>query len=135
VNPNMINQIFMESVVGCPVSNLVMCTEKLLEQCRSRVSSNQIILKIPPLIIETINTLLLNNHAMHDHASIHDLSDLLSTLLPSRVANNGPTRLQNTKCTLHILTTSFMFFRKPTIFFLLGITMCLHENPWCIDGS
>jgi hypothetical protein len=31
VNPNMINQILMDGVVGCPISNIVMCMEKLLQ--------------------------------------------------------------------------------------------------------
>jgi hypothetical protein len=56
VNSNMINQIFMEDMVVCPISNIVMCMEKLLERCRSKVCSDQLILKISPLIIDTIIT-------------------------------------------------------------------------------
>jgi hypothetical protein len=32
MNPNMIHQIFMEGEVGCPVSNLMICMEKLLKE-------------------------------------------------------------------------------------------------------
>jgi hypothetical protein len=31
VNPNMIQKIFMEGMVGCPVSNLMICMEKILK--------------------------------------------------------------------------------------------------------
>jgi hypothetical protein len=62
MNPNMIHQIFMEGVVGCQVSNFMVCMEKILKGCRSRVWSNQLTLKISPLIIDSIIMLLLNDH-------------------------------------------------------------------------
>jgi hypothetical protein len=55
----------MKDVVGFPVSNLMMCMEKILKGCRSRVWSNQLTLKIPLLIIDTIIALLLNDHVMY----------------------------------------------------------------------
>jgi hypothetical protein len=73
MNPNMVHQIFMEGEVGCPVSNLMMCMEKFLKRRCYRVCSNQLTLKIPSLIIDTISTLLLNDHVVHDHISSHDL--------------------------------------------------------------
>jgi hypothetical protein len=134
MNPNMIHQIFMEGEVGCPVLNLMICMEKFLKRSRYRVCINQLTLKILPLIIDTIITLLLNDHVVHDHISSHDLPHLLNNLLLSSVTNNGPTRLENTKCSLHIFPTSLLFFRKPTVFLLSGITMCLHKNrPLQID--
>jgi hypothetical protein len=78
-------------------------------------------LKIPPLIIDTIITLLLNNHVMHDHASIYELPYLQNTPLPSRMSNNGLTRLQNTKCSLHILPASLLF---------LSPTSCIYPLCW-----
>jgi hypothetical protein len=42
------------------------------------------------LIIDTIITLLLNDHVVHDQASSHDLPHLLNTTLPSRVPNKWP---------------------------------------------
>jgi hypothetical protein len=60
---------------------------------------------------------------------------LLNTPLLSWVTNNGPTRLKNTKCLLHIFLTGLLFFRKPTVFLLSGIMMCLHKNrPLLIDA-
>jgi hypothetical protein len=54
--------------------------------------------------------------------------------LLSWVTNNGPTRLKNTKCLLHIFPTSLLSFCKLTVFLLSGITMCLHKNrPLRID--
>jgi hypothetical protein len=118
----------MEGVVGCTVSYLMMCMVKILKGCRSRVWSNQLTLKISPLIIDSIIMLLLNDHVVHDHISNHDLSYLLNAPLLSRVMNNGPARLKNTKCSLHIFLASLLFFRKPTVFLLLGFMMCLHKE-------
>jgi hypothetical protein len=118
----------MEGVVGCPVSNLMMCMEKILKGCRSRVWSNQLTLKIPPLIIDTIIMVLLNNHVMHDHTSSHDLPHLLNASLLSWVPNNGPMRLKNTKFSLHIFLERLLIFPEPTIFLVLRFMMCLHKN-------
>jgi hypothetical protein len=55
--------------------------------------------------------------------------------LLSWVTKNGPTRLKNTKCLLHIFLTGLLLFRKPTVFLLSGIMMCLHKNrPLLIDA-
>jgi hypothetical protein len=63
----------MKDVVGCPVSNLMMRMGKILKGCQSRVWSNQLTLKIPLLIIDTIIALLLNDHVMYYHATSRDL--------------------------------------------------------------
>jgi hypothetical protein len=124
----------MEGEVGCPVSNLMMCMKKFLKRIRYRVWSNLLTLKIPPLIIDAIITLLFNDHVVHDHTSSHDLPHLLNTTCLSWVMNNSPTRLKNTKCLLHIFLARLLFFGKPTVFFLSGIMMCLHKNrPLRID--
>jgi hypothetical protein len=68
----------MKGEVGCPISNLMMCIEKFLKRSRYRVCSNLLTLKIPPLIIDTIITLLINDHVVHDHTSSHDLPHLLN---------------------------------------------------------
>jgi hypothetical protein len=71
---------------------------------------------------------------VHDHTSSHDLLHLLNTPYLSWVTNNGPTRLKNTKCSLNIFPASLLFFCKPTVLLLSGITMCLHKNrPLGID--
>jgi hypothetical protein len=124
----------MEGEVGCPISNLMMCMKKFLKRRRYRVWSNQLTLKILPLIIDAIITLFFNDHVMHDHTSSHDLPHMLNTPCLSWVTNNGPTRLKNTKCSLHIFPASLLFFGKPIVFLLSGITMCLHKNrPLRID--
>jgi hypothetical protein len=66
----------MECAVGCPVSNRMMCMEKILKGCQSKVWSNQLTLKISPPIIDTITTLLLNDHIMYNHISGYDLPHL-----------------------------------------------------------
>jgi hypothetical protein len=63
----------MESMVGFPISNIMMYVEKVLERCQSRVWRHQLALKILSVIIENIMALLLNDHVVHDHASSHDL--------------------------------------------------------------
>jgi hypothetical protein len=129
MNPNRVHQIFMEGEVGCSILNLMMCMKKFLKRRRYRVWSNQLTLKIPPLIIDAIITLPFN-----DHTSSHDLPHLLNTPCLSWVTNNGPTRLKNTKCSLHIFPTGLLFSGKPTVFFLSGIPMCLYKNrPLKID--
>jgi hypothetical protein len=108
----------MEGEMGCLISNLTMCMEKILKGCRSRVWSNQLTLKISPLIIDTIITLFLNDHVMHDHTSNHDLPHLLNAPLLSWVMNNGLARLKNTKCSLHIFLARLLFFRELNVFLL-----------------
>jgi hypothetical protein len=63
----MVHQIFIEGKVGCRISNLMMSMKKFLKRRWYRVWSNQLTLKIPPLIIDAIITLLFNDHVMHDH--------------------------------------------------------------------
>jgi hypothetical protein len=128
MNPNMINQNFLDNVLGCPISNLIMYMKKLLERCQSRVRSDQLTLKISPLIIDVVITLPLNDHGVHDHTRSHDLPYSRNTPLLSRMPKNGPTKLENTKYSLHILPASLMFFYKPLIFLFLGITTCLHKT-------
>jgi hypothetical protein len=124
----------MEGEVGCSVSNLMIYMKKFLKRRRYKVWSNQLTLKISPLIVDAIITLLFNDHVVHDHTSSHDLPHLLNTPYLSWVTNKGPTRLKNTKCSLHIFSASLLSFGKPTVFFLSGITMCLHKNrPLRID--
>jgi hypothetical protein len=136
MNPNMINQNFFDGVVGCPISNLMIYMSKLLERCQSRFRSDQLILKISPLIIDAIITLPLNDHGVYDHTSSHDLPYSRNTPLPNRMPDNGPTKLENTKYSLHSLPASLMFFCKPLVFLFLGITTCLHKNmPLQIDTT
>jgi hypothetical protein len=115
----------MKGEMGCPVSNLMMCMEKILKGCWSWIWSNQLTLKIPPLIIDTIITLLLNDHVMHDHTRSHDLPHLLNALLLRWVMNNGPARLKNTKCSLHIFPARLLFFREPIVFLLALGSRCI----------
>jgi hypothetical protein len=44
------------------------------------------------------------------------------------VLNNGPPRLEYTKCTLHILLACLLFFRKPPIFLLRSFTDGLDKS-------
>jgi hypothetical protein len=80
----------MEGMVGCLISNIMMCMEDVMEQSWPRVRSDELIIKISPLIIDTIITLLLNYHIFYNHASSYDLphigdcwSILISLLDPS----------------------------------------------------
>jgi hypothetical protein len=84
VNPNMIHQIFIESVVGCPVShvygeNLESMPVQGLEQPTHPENSTS-----------GHKQCLLLNDVMHDHTSSHDLPHLLNVQLLSWVPNNGP---------------------------------------------
>jgi hypothetical protein len=65
--------------------------EEIPERMPVQGLEQPIILKISPLVIDTIITLLLSDYVMHDHTKNHDLPHLYNPLLPSRV-NNGPTR-------------------------------------------
>jgi hypothetical protein len=47
----------MEGEVGCTVLNLIMCMKKFLKRRRYKVWSNQLTLKIPPLIIDAITAI------------------------------------------------------------------------------
>jgi hypothetical protein len=83
---------------------------------------------------------------MHDHISSHDLLHPLNTPLLSWVTNNGPTRVKNTKCSLHIFPANLLFFRKPCISPQWDYDVSLQKhttpdryhylsnNPWCIYG-
>jgi hypothetical protein len=54
---------------------------------------------------------------MHDHTSSHDLPHLLYTPCLSWVTNNSPTRLKNTKWSLHIFPASLLFFLANSPYF------------------
>jgi hypothetical protein len=102
--------------------------EKILKGCRSRVWSNQLTLKIPLLIIDTIIALLLNDHVMQDHASSHDLPHwwTLHCLARWRTMAQRDCRTPNARSTWSLW--HLLFFREPTVFLLIGFTMCLHKN-------
>ena len=95
---------------------------------------NILTLKLKPLIVQTFRALVFYDHIMHDHTSSHHLSQFLRAPGISRILNDAPSRLQNTKGTLDILPSTLLLLGKSFPLLSDGVGYCLdNSGPLRID--
>jgi hypothetical protein len=84
--------------------------------CRYMLPHNQRPLKLASL--EFIDPLapILHNHDVYDHTSSHHILHCVQNPSSYRVINNNPTILKETKCSLHILPTTFLLSHTQLVF-------------------
>jgi hypothetical protein len=79
VNSNTIHQFFIKAD-GLPGLESRDVHEEIPERMPVQGLEQPIILKISPLVIDTIITLLLSDYVMHDHTKNHDLPHLYPSI-------------------------------------------------------
>ena len=128
-DPHMLDQIILQLHVSFPITHFMMKLDELFKRCCSSMLKHNIFtLKLKPLIVDTFRALILYGHIVHDHTSSHHLPQFLRAPNISRILNDAPSRLQNTKGTLDIL---------PSTLLLLGNSFPLLSDRvgYCLDNS
>jgi hypothetical protein len=122
VSPSMLNQIILELNVSYLIMQFMMKLGEFCKRCRSMLIHHIFTLKLKPLVKYLVLTLTLYNHVVHDHTSSHYLSHLLGAPCSSRVPNDSPSRLKQTKSSLHILLSTLLCLGKlnPPLAYRIG---------------
>ena len=95
---------------------------------------NIVTLELKPLIVDMFQALILYYHIVNDHTSSHHLPQLIRDPSPSRIPNDAPSRLQNTKGTLDILPSTLLLLGKSFPLLSDRVGDCLHNSgPLRID--
>src|SRR3954471_1295549 len=84
------------------------------------------------VVIKILGTLILDDHVVQYHTSCHDPPKRFHIPKPCRFTNNGKLRLQNSKCSLHILPSNRLSIMKPRFFHTLRVMNWLEKccTPW-----
>ena len=125
----MLNQIILQLHVSFPITQVLMKLGELFKRCRSSMlRHNTLTLKLKALIVRTFWALVFYDHIVHDYTSSHHLPQFLRAPGISKIPNDAPSRLQNTKGTLDILSSTLLLFGKffPCLFDRVGY--CLDNN-------
>ena len=136
MSPHILNQVILQLNVSFSIMHLMMKLDELCKHCRSTsmLRHNIVTLELKHLIVDTFRTLILYNHIMHDHTSSHHLPQLLGAPSSSRISNDAPSRLQNTKGTLDILPSTHLLLGKSPPLLSDKVWDCLHNSgPLRID--
>src|SRR3989337_1124709 len=135
MSPHILNQIILLLHVSFPITHFMMKLGELFKHCRSSMLRHNILtLKLKPLIVDTFRPLILYDHIVHDHTSSHHLQQLLRAPSSSRKPNDAPSRLKNTKDTLHILPSTLLLLCKSPPLLSYRIGDCFDKSsPLRID--
>ena len=109
--------------------HVMMKLGELFKRCRSSMLRHNILtLKLKPLIVQRFRALVFYDHIVHDHTSSHHLPQFLRAPGISRIPNNAPSRLQNTKGTLDILPSTLLLLGKSPPLLSDRVGDCLHDS-------
>ena len=75
--PHVLNQVILKILMSVPITQLTMELDKLIKRGRFLVQGlNIVTLKIKSLVEDTVITLVLDDHVVHDPTSSHHLPKL-----------------------------------------------------------
>ena len=95
---------------------------------------NIVALELKPLVVDTFRALILYDHIVHDRTSSYHLPQLFGAPSSSRIPNDASSRLQNTKGTLDILSSTLLLLGKSFPFLSDKVGYCLdNSGPLRID--
>ena len=135
MSPYILNQIILQLHMSFPITHVFMKFDELFKRCRySMLRHNILTLKLKALIVQTFRALVFYDHIVHDHTSSHHLPQFLRALSISRIPMDAPSRLQNTKGTLDILSSTLLLLGKSFPFLFDRVGYCLdNSGPLRID--
>jgi hypothetical protein len=74
---------------------------------------------------------IIDDHVMHDHKSLHHLPHLILRPGKTRIPNNSKLILKHTKCPLDILPAALLILIKVAILYTCWCGDCFHKRHSC----
>jgi hypothetical protein len=113
----MLYEIKLQLSMNSGVTNFYVHSEKIDKICRHLMINlcKRILTLLATNMPGSSLVVILDDHVMHDHTSLHHLPHLIVRPGKSRIPNNRKLSLKHTKCPLDIVLAALLTLRKVVI--------------------